>query len=100
MNSAFNKNRKSLAAEFVYNGSSLFVIVNHLKSKNEDQKLYEAYQPPERVTENQRHKHAQVIRSFVSEILKADPDVNVVMLVTSTISVLWRIPIYHIEKEF
>ena len=80
MNPAFNNNRKPLATEFEYNGSNLFVIANHLKSKNEDQEPYGANQPPDRMTENQRHKQAQVIRTFVNMILNADPNANVVVL--------------------
>lgn len=80
LNAAFDSSRKPLAAEFVYNGSSLFVIANHLNSKLGDQPIYGANQPPQRLTENQRHKQAQVIRSFVNQILSADSDANVVVL--------------------
>lgn len=80
MNPAFNNNRKPLVTEFEYNGTSLFVIANHLKSKNEDQEPYGSNQPPDRMTENQRHKQAQVIRTFVNMILNADPNANVVVL--------------------
>lgn len=79
-NFAFGNSRKPLAAEFVYNGSSLFVIANHLNSKGGDQPIYGENQPPFRASENQRHKQAQVIKSFVDQILRADPDANVVVL--------------------
>ena len=81
LNSAFDYSRKPLAAEFVYSGSSLFMIANHLNSKlGGDQSIYGANQPPQRPTENQRHKQAQVIRNFVSQILRTDKDANVVVL--------------------
>jgi predicted extracellular nuclease len=80
LNPAFDNSRKPLAAEFIYNGSSLFVIANHLNSKGGDQSIYGANQPLHRSSENQRHKQAQVIKNFVNQILKADPNANVVVL--------------------
>jgi predicted extracellular nuclease len=77
---AFDSSRKPLAAEFIYNDSSLFVIANHLNSKGGDQSIYGANQPPRKPSENQRHKQAQVIRSFVNQILKADQNANIVAL--------------------
>jgi hypothetical protein len=80
LNPAFDSSRKPLAAEFIYNNSSLFVIANHLNSKGGDQPIYGANQPPYRPTENQRHKQAQVIKSFVEDVLRANPDANVIVL--------------------
>lgn len=79
-NEAFEDNRKPLAAEFRYNNSTLFVIGNHFKSKGEDQPLYGRYQPLRRSTENQRHKQSYVVNNFVKEILRADPNANIVAL--------------------
>ncbi|MBN1235855.1 MAG: hypothetical protein JW999_07395 [Methanotrichaceae archaeon] len=69
-----------MAVEFVYNNSSLFVIANHLNSKVEDQPIYGVNQPPLRPTENKRHKQAQAIKRFVEELLRADPNANIIVL--------------------
>lgn len=72
--------RKPLAAEFTFNGQSLFVIANHLKSKLGDERLFGEFQPPRTITENQRHKQAQIVHGFVEEILNIDPKANVIVL--------------------
>ncbi len=78
---AFEKNmRKPLAAEFTFQGQSLFVIANHLKSKSGDDRLFGEFQPPRTTTENQRHKQARIVHDFVKEILNADSMANVIVL--------------------
>jgi predicted extracellular nuclease len=79
-NSAFNSSRKPLAGEFVYNGRKLFVIVNHFNSKGGDEPLYGPNQPPARISETQRHQQAQIVNSFVANLLTADPKANVIVL--------------------
>jgi predicted extracellular nuclease len=79
---AFDRSRKPLAAEFTMKGlnQSLFVIANHLKSKVEDLPLYGEVQPPRLVTANKRHTQAQIVKSFVDELLNVDPSANLVVL--------------------
>lgn len=79
-NPAFDDSRKSLAAEFIFNGRKVFVINNHLKSKSQDDPLFGRYQPPTLHTEDQRDAQAQVINDFVDVILDVDPLANVIVL--------------------
>ena len=78
--SAWNNSRKPLAAELEYHGHHLFVIVNHFNSKGGDDPLRGRFQPPNAVSETQRHQQATVEAGFVSQISAADPDANVVVL--------------------
>ncbi len=61
-------------------GKKVFVVVNHFNSKGGDQPLFGRFQPPQRVTEPQRHAQAQIVNDFVDEILDADEHANVVVL--------------------
>jgi uncharacterized repeat protein (TIGR01451 family) len=70
-NPAWTNSRVSVAAEFVFNGQSVFVIGNHLKSKSEDAPLYGRFQPPNLRTEAQRLAQAQVVNGFVDSLLAA-----------------------------
>jgi len=78
-NSAFNTSRKPLAGEFTYNGSTLFVVVNHFNSKGGDQPLFGHFQPPTLGSEAQRIQQAQIVNNFVDSILTVDPDANIVV---------------------
>jgi predicted extracellular nuclease len=80
MNRSFKDSRKPLAAEFIFRGHKLFVIANHFISKVGDDSLYGNNQPPRPISEAQRHSQALVVHDFVSEILKTEPDANVVVL--------------------
>ena len=77
---AFGDSRKSLIAEFVFNGEKVFVIGNHFGSKRKDEPIFGRNQPPNERTLLKRVKQAQVIRGFVEEILKRDPDAKIVVL--------------------
>jgi predicted extracellular nuclease len=72
--------RKPLAGEFRARGRKLFVIANHWKSKGGDDPLFGRFQPPKRVTEEQRNAEAQVVKDFVDEILALDANANVIVL--------------------
>ena len=80
MNLSFENSRKPLAAEFMFRGHKIFVIANHFSSKMGDDPLSGNNQPPSARSEVQRHSQALVVRDFVSEILKTEPDANVVVL--------------------
>ncbi len=80
MNQSFISSRKPLVGEFSFDGHKIFIIANHLSSKSGDQPLYGKNQPPNRPSEDKRHKQAQVINDFVGEILENDPDANIVVL--------------------
>jgi predicted extracellular nuclease len=73
--------RKPLAAEFAFRGQSLFVIANHFKAKDsKDDRLFGEYQPPRSITDDKRHKQAQIVHNFVKEILNSNSTANVVVL--------------------
>ncbi len=73
--------RKPLAAEFAFKGQSLFVIANHIKAKDsKDDRLFGEFQPPRSITDDKRHKQAQVVHNFVREILNSNSTANVVVL--------------------
>ena len=54
-NPAFDASRKPLVGEFRWRGQTVFAIVNHFNSKGGDDPLFGRFQPPNRVTETQRH---------------------------------------------
>ena len=73
--------RKSLAAEFTFKGQTLFVIANHFKAKDsKDDRLFGEFQPPRSITDDKRHKQAQIVHNFVKEILNSNSTANVVVL--------------------
>lgn len=76
---AFRSSRKPLVGEFVFNGNTVFVIGNHFNSKGGDEPLFGRFQPPTLTTEAQRLQQAEEVRSFVSEILTANPNANVIV---------------------
>ncbi|MGH8010820.1 MAG: endonuclease/exonuclease/phosphatase family protein, partial [Candidatus Binatia bacterium] len=78
--SAFINSRKPLAAEFLFNGQTLFVIANHFNSKGGDNPLFGRFQPPVLTSEVQRLQQAQIVNDFVDAILAADSQANVIVL--------------------
>jgi uncharacterized protein len=79
-NTAFNSSRKPLAAEFLFNGRTVFTIVNHFNSKGGDNSLMGRYQPPVRTSEVQRTQQATIVANFVQSLTAIDPKANVVVL--------------------
>jgi uncharacterized protein len=86
-NPAWFETRKPLAGEFRAHGKKLFVVVNHLSSKTDDQPLMGHNQPPQRLSETPdadgrggRHAQAAVLNEFVKDILAVDPEANVIVL--------------------
>ncbi|MER5443081.1 endonuclease/exonuclease/phosphatase family protein [Streptomyces sp. NPDC002790] len=77
---AWANSRKPLAGEFTFRGKPVFVIANHFASKGGDQGLTSQYQPPARSSETQRHAQATVVNTFANDILKAQPDADVIAL--------------------
>jgi hypothetical protein len=55
------------------------VIANHFNSKGGDDPLYGRFQPPDRISEVQRHNQAQTVHDFVASILALDPAANIVV---------------------
>jgi hypothetical protein len=79
-NPAFAGSRKSLAAEFVFNDHTLFVIANHFIGRNDDQPLFGRFQPPASPTEITRTLQAGPVNGLVDSILTLDYVANVVVL--------------------
>jgi uncharacterized protein len=78
--SAFSSSRKPLAAEFRWNGRTLFVVANHFNSKGGDNPLMGRYQPPSYPSETQRHQQATIVKSFVDSIRAIDANAAIVVL--------------------
>ncbi|WP_232246751.1 endonuclease/exonuclease/phosphatase family protein [Kitasatospora mediocidica] len=79
-NAAWTASRKPLVGQFSFRGKKLFVIANHLVAKLGDQSIDSRFQPPARSSEVQRIQQADVENSFVSQLLAADPQAEVVSL--------------------
>jgi predicted extracellular nuclease len=77
---SFKNTRRSLAAEFTFKGKKVILIGNHLKSKLGDGAMSGAIQPVSLGTEAKRTEQAAVVRAFVEQIMKKDPNANVVVL--------------------
>ncbi len=78
-NAAFENSRKPLAGEFVFNGETVFLIVNHFNSKGGDTPLFGRFQPPVLNSEAQRLQQAQIVNDFVDSILALDPEANIIV---------------------
>jgi uncharacterized protein len=79
-NPAFVASRKPLAGEFRWRGETVFAVANHFSSKGGDQPLFGRFQPPNRVTETQRHQQAEVVREFVEQALAVDRRARVIVM--------------------
>jgi uncharacterized protein len=79
-NAAFNASRKPLAAEFMFGGTKLYLIVNHFNSKGGDNPLFGHIQPPVLSSETQRNQQAQIVNDFVDSILAQDSTASIVVL--------------------
>ena len=77
---AFSGSRKPLAAELEYNGEKLFIVVNHLSSKGGDDPLFGNRQPPVLESEVERLEQAEAVNNFVTKILDANANANVIVL--------------------
>nr|PZN01084.1 MAG: endonuclease/exonuclease/phosphatase [Thermocrispum agreste] len=78
-NPAFTDSRKPLAGEFRFRGKTVFVVANHFASKGGDQPVHGRFQPPARVSEEQRIEQAKAVRAFVDEIQRRDPFASIVV---------------------
>ncbi|EHI69758.1 gram positive anchor [Streptococcus ictaluri 707-05] len=63
-NAAWKDVRKSLAAEFIFQGNKVVVIANHLNSKRGDNALYGRIQPVTFKSEERRHVLAKMLGDF------------------------------------
>ncbi|MBP2321554.1 putative extracellular nuclease [Kibdelosporangium banguiense] len=79
LNAAWQSSRKPLAGEFVFGGRKVFVVANHFNSKGGDQSVHGRFQPPNRVSEEQRIKQSIALRGFVDSVLAVDSKANIVL---------------------
>lgn len=79
-NSAYESSRKSLAAQFKFQGKSVIVVANHFNSKGGDQPLFGKNQPPVLKSEVQRMEIAKIVNGFVKDVKAKDPNANVILL--------------------
>ncbi|OEH93640.1 chitobiase/beta-hexosaminidase C-terminal domain-containing protein [Bacillus solimangrovi] len=79
-NEAFSNSRKSLAAEFEFNGERVVVIANHLNSKRGDGAAYGSEQPVVLGSVPSRIEKAKVLNGFINDALAVNPDANIVVL--------------------
>jgi uncharacterized protein len=77
---AFTTSRKPLAGEFTWKRKTMIVVANHFNSKGGDEPLFGHFQPPNRITEPQRHAQATIVNGFARDIQRADPLANYVVL--------------------
>lgn len=77
-NPAWAESRKPLVGEFVFRGSTVFVIANHFNSKGGDQGLDSRFQPPTRSSEPQRVQQAAAVNGFVRQLLALDGKADIV----------------------
>lgn len=79
-NPAFQNTRKSLAAQFEFQGKTVVVIANHFNSKLTDEPAFGQHQPPDLVSRNKRSDLACAVNGFVRDIEADNPDENIVVL--------------------
>ncbi|MGT2802792.1 DUF6359 domain-containing protein [Streptococcus henryi] len=79
-NPAWSGVRKTLAAEFVFQGEKVVVMANHLNSKRGDTGAYGRIQPVTLASEAKRHELANLIADFTQTGLSQNPNANIVML--------------------
>ena len=77
---AFERSRKTLAAEFGFAGEAVFLAVAHFRSKGGDDGLMGAHQPPEQHSEEQRMGQAESLRRFMDRMTELDPRAHLVVL--------------------
>ncbi len=77
---AFEDSRTPLAATFLFNGQEVTVVANHFTSKGGSTPLFGAVQPQVNGGEDQRIEQAEVVNSYVGDILAANSNANVVVL--------------------
>ncbi len=76
----FGGSRKPLAAEFRFDGKTVFLVAAHLDAKVLDDPLFGAFQPPRLRSEARRVFQAKTIRDFATGLADQDPEAGVIVL--------------------
>ncbi|WP_405619343.1 endonuclease/exonuclease/phosphatase family protein [Streptomyces sp. NBC_01508] len=79
-NAAWTDSRKPLAGEFTFRGKPVVVIANHFGSKGGDESIVSHHQPPNRISEAQRHLQAKAVNTFVKDLLKIQRSADVLVV--------------------
>ncbi len=74
-NSAFDSSRKSLVAQFKFNGEAVTVIANHLNSKGGDSSMWGAVQPVQLGSVTQRKEMTKTINAFAQSLVSKNQKV-------------------------
>jgi endonuclease/exonuclease/phosphatase family metal-dependent hydrolase len=77
---AFKNTRKSIVAQFEFEGEKVFVIGNHFNSKLGDTSFMGAQQPPYPESDEERATLAMGINEFVRILELREPQANIVVL--------------------
>ena len=80
LNPAFTTSRKPLAGEFEFLGEKIFIVVNHFTAKSGSDPLFGSIQPPADGGGPKRVLQAQVLNTFVDNILALNANANVIVL--------------------
>ncbi len=76
----FAGTRKSIVSQFTFKGQNVYVIGNHFNSKLGDTSAWSNMQPVKLGSEERRSKLAKMINKFVQEILRTEPNANILVL--------------------
>lgn len=77
---AFKNTRKSIVAQFGFEGEKVFVIGNHFNSKLGDTSFVGATQPPYPKSDEERAELAMGINEFVRILEMREPNANIIVL--------------------
>ncbi|GAA1309258.1 endonuclease/exonuclease/phosphatase family protein [Saccharothrix xinjiangensis] len=77
--SAFTDTRKSLAGEFVFRGTRLVVVANHLSAKRGDDPILGRFQPPRTPSTERRARQTTVLADFARQLFDRDRDARLVL---------------------
>lgn len=79
-NPCWESTRRTLAAEFTFQGKPIVVLSSHFSSRRGDDPGFGATQPPVLHSEPQRLQQAAAVHAFVKELAAADPTLTIVAL--------------------
>lgn len=76
----FEEVRKPVIGHLMFEDKDVFVMVNHLKSKRSDEKLYSAVRPAVRPSEEVRNPEAIYINNFLNQINANNKDAVILVM--------------------
>ncbi|MFT6630445.1 MAG: putative extracellular nuclease [Bacteriovoracaceae bacterium] len=77
---AFARTRKSIIAQFGFEGEDVYVVVNHFNSKLGDSGHWGAVHPVVRGSETRRAKLAYKMNEFISLVERRNPNANIAVI--------------------